>query len=69
MTRTNCDAVKQGVQYLDTRTNNLLHVMGERGKGVYNYYGYWEKTLVSVENFVRKLPAERFNNRTITLHL
>lgn len=59
-------ALKNGVKYLDTKTNNILHVVGERGRGGYTIVtdrAY--KTLVSVEDFVRNLTPKNSPDRFI----
>ena len=54
-------ALSDGVKYFDANTNNILHVIGERGKGGYTIVtDLGQKTLVSVEDFIRKLKPERF---------
>ncbi|MCC7160672.1 VCBS repeat-containing protein [Candidatus Nomurabacteria bacterium] len=52
-------ALQRGTKYLDTKTNNILHTIGERGKGGYTVItDRAQKTLVSVENFVRNLSSK-----------
>jgi hypothetical protein len=53
-------AINEGTKYLDKQTGNLLHVVGESGKGGYTIVtDKSQKVLVSVENFIRKL-TDRF---------
>ncbi|MEK7639128.1 MAG: DNRLRE domain-containing protein [Patescibacteria group bacterium] len=57
-------ALKDGVKYLDTKTNNVLHVVGERAKGGYTIVtDQAQETLVSVENFVRNLTPKNSPER------
>jgi hypothetical protein len=57
-------ALSNGVKYLDTRTNNLLHIVGEKGKGGYTVVtDAAQKTLVSVENFIRNLTPKNSPGR------
>ena len=57
-------ALKDGVKYLDTRTGNLLHVVGERAKDGYTVVtDHAQEVLVSVENFVRNLAPKNSPNR------
>jgi hypothetical protein len=53
--------LKEGAKYLDTKTDNILHVVGDKGKGGYTIVtDLGQKALVSVENFVRNLREDRF---------
>jgi predicted double-glycine peptidase/predicted nucleic acid-binding Zn-ribbon protein len=55
------NAFKSGVKYLDTNTGNVLHVIGERGKGGYTIVtDSTQKVLVTVEDFVQKLSDARY---------
>lgn len=49
-------AITRGIKYLDTETDNVLHIVGERGKGGYTMVtDRAQKVLVSTEDFVRNL--------------
>jgi RHS repeat-associated protein len=55
------NALENGIKYIDTRDNTLLHVVQEQGKRGYTIVtDLSQKVLVSVEDFVRKLNPERF---------
>ncbi len=57
-------ALEKGVKYLDTETNNILHVVGERGKGGYTIVtDRAQKVLVSTENFIRNLVPKNSPDR------
>ena len=54
-------AAKKGVEYLDNKTGNLVRVVGERGKGGYIIVtDKARKVLITVQNFVQKLPSSRY---------
>jgi len=57
-------ALEDGVKYLDTKTGNLLHIVGEKGKGGYTIVtDRAQKVLVSTENFIRNLTPKHSPNR------
>jgi hypothetical protein len=57
-------ALLDGVKYLDKQTGNMLHVIGERGKGGFTIItDSSQKVLVSVEDFVRNLTPKSFPDR------
>ncbi len=61
-------ALKNGVKYIDTEKNTLLHIIGERAKGGYTVVtDRAQKVLVSVENFVRNLQPKSKPDRFIKM--
>ena len=54
-------ALDSGTKYLDKNTGNLLHVVGEQGKGGYTVVtDISQKTLVTVQNFIQNLNPGRY---------
>jgi RHS repeat-associated protein len=57
-------AIENGTKYLDTKTGNLLHTVGERGRGGFTIVtDRAQKALVSTENFIRNLSPKSSPDR------